>query len=105
MPWSLCATTREEKTRTPQLERSLHTKMKCPHAATKNPTLPQRRSHVLQTKKNQMQPKKKKEMEEKTDKYIIIAGDFSTPLSVVYRTNTKIISEYTVSNQVPNNLI
>ena len=52
-----------------------------------------------------MQPKKKKEMEEKTDKYIIIAGDFSTPLSVVYRTNTKIISEYTVSNQVPNNLI
>ena len=34
-PWSLHATTREEKTRTPQLERSLHITMKIPCAAAK----------------------------------------------------------------------
>ena len=34
-PWTLCITTREEKTRTPQLERSLRTTTKSPRAATK----------------------------------------------------------------------
>ena len=35
---SLHASTREEKTRTPQLERSPSAAMKSPRAATKNPT-------------------------------------------------------------------
>ena len=39
VPWSLCATTREEKTRAPQLEKPAH--------HNKEP-MPQQRSHVLQ---------------------------------------------------------
>ena len=42
--WSLCATTREEKTRTPQLYRSLRTTMKSPCAATKDPATKTRSS-------------------------------------------------------------
>ena len=36
-PWSLRTTTREEKTHTPQLERSPHAATKDPHASTKIP--------------------------------------------------------------------
>ena len=37
-PWSLRATTREEKTHTPQLERSPCAVTKSPHTAMKDPT-------------------------------------------------------------------
>ena len=37
VPWSLRATTWEEKTRTPQLERNLCTTTKSPHASMKDP--------------------------------------------------------------------